>query len=185
VKSISKSARVLVAALIVLLLGARIALRGGVDGFSRDLIVLGVLLVLIGGGFYVAYRTFMARNWICIKGRVIVPDPSWVDAMYQRGIFGGQFDAKRMRYSYEHNGQRYESEKISPADLLDVFGLSGRPDLATAMKTAFEKSEDIVVWVNPREPSDSALTNRVSGMAVFLYVSATLFGIFVYLLVSS
>ncbi|TNE92091.1 MAG: DUF3592 domain-containing protein [Deltaproteobacteria bacterium] len=120
--------------------------------------VLGVVGVALAGfGAAGLLRSGEADEWtpteakvVSIKAKVFDKhsmDPSWTP--------GTRRTAVAVRYTYEVDGQRYESERFSPEQELQEF--SGSEEDALIARMAELDSRVVTAYVNPANPEQSVI----------------------------
>ena len=141
-----------------------------VRGFSRFLVVLGVLLLLFGVWF--VQEAMVARNWPPTTGTLI--------SASVRSSRSGSSSAKRYKvhliYRYIVEGKSYTSSRYRLGDG-STAGDFTHPEQAREEAKRWKEGQDIEVYYDPDEPQSAVLVREASWGVYVPIVLGLLFGL--------
>lgn len=132
--------------------------------------VVFALAALAFGFFFVrepAQTWWSARSWQTV--------PATLHATSGRGFPGGSLQG--LEYRYESGGRKYSSRRVG---FYDNYSGTSYDDyhrfMHERMREIYERNDPLVVWVNPRDPSQSVIDRNVNvkGMLMPLAVSGAM-----------
>jgi Protein of unknown function (DUF3592) len=129
---------------------------------------------------YVLGRILSARGWIQVPAKIVSPDRSWTDQGVVKGVFGGSFDATGLQYRYVVDGKEIDNTRVTLVSFLESPWL-GHGDIGRRVRDAYDSGKHIMVWVNPRNPSEAAIEKGISPASAVMLVGMTLVGAIVIL----
>lgn len=129
-------------------------------------LVPGILMLSVG--LFWAWQGMQAKEWHKVPG--VIQNIEEKSSSSRGGIVTGV----RVRYSYEYSGAVYEASRI-------CFGMTNIKVLEEF--EYLSATNQVSVWVNPKEPDQSVLIPGINSSAIFLIVFGSLvssFALFVF-----
>ncbi|WP_374582649.1 DUF3592 domain-containing protein [Pseudoduganella sp.] len=102
-----------------------------------------------------------ARNWTAARSYVPVParvESAYLDSL--RGRKGGTTYRAMAEFSYEFQGRRYASKRVSFSDFADNIG-DFQHRVHSELRAALERGENVTLWVDPLDPASAVYDKSV------------------------
>lgn len=125
------------------------------------LLAFGAAMIGVGilGG--IAPLREQAKNWTAAQGYIQVP--AHVESAYLDTIHGSKGKVSyraKAQFSYDYEGRRYTSDRISFSSMADNIG-SFQHRAANELRQAMERGESIELWIDPHDPATAVYDRTV------------------------